>query len=149
MSVGASYSQVRLPGIPEEWGGGCHTRPNPFSRHFLCKTHWAWKQLGECGEFSKGNKEKRRSEKAPCNPPGPSHFRSWGKRGSEKSNHLLRFIQITKLPVQFSLQALSASLSGTSLRCWVSEGGGRNSLCVPRIHCLDGRQKHMSDYRVT
>lgn len=56
MSVGASYSQGWLPGIPEEWGGGCHTRPNLFSRHFLCKTRWAWKQLGECGKFSKGNK---------------------------------------------------------------------------------------------
>ena len=85
MSVGASYSQVRLPGIPEEWGGGCHTRPNPFSRHFLCKTHWAWKQLGECGEFSKGNKEKRRSEKAPCNPPGPSHCSEVGENGVRRS----------------------------------------------------------------
>lgn len=32
MSVGASYSQGWLPGIPEEWGGGCHTRPNLFSQ---------------------------------------------------------------------------------------------------------------------
>lgn len=137
---GASYSLGGLPGLPEEWGGGCHTRPNPFSRHFLCKTRWAWKQLGESGKFSKGNKEKRRSEKAPCNPPGPPPCSEAGETGAQRnSNHLLRVVQITKLPVQFSLQALSASLSGTLLHGWVSEGGGRNSLCTPRICCLDGR----------
>lgn len=84
MSVGASYSQGWLPGIPEEWGGGCHTHPNPFSRHFLCKTHWPWKQLGECGKFSKGNKEKRRSE-ASCSPLGPPHCSEVGETRVRRS----------------------------------------------------------------
>lgn len=144
MSVGASYSQRLASWNPEEWEGFATPRPNLFSRHFLCKTRWAWKQLGECGKFSKGNKIADLRPLAVLQVP--PHCSEVGETRVQEVKPLAQGHQITKLPVQFSLQALLAFLSGTSLHGWVSEGGGRNSLCVSQDP-LSGRRQ--GDYRVT
>ena len=80
LCFGAFCAQGSHPGIPEEWRGACHSRPNPFSRHFLCKTSWARSSLGKVSSLQKAIK-RRAHLKGPLEIlQAPTLLSSWGNR---------------------------------------------------------------------